>query len=150
MWQNNSIIFPLCQLKLVVCNCVMCVWSCMMLHIFCPTICYDEIYQIIFIYHILIHNLHTTRSYLMGIFIYSCFLICYRNFVHFKHIAHLPTISYGIKLYIDFLKKSLLEENCVLFSMEGSIFLGQQYSFVSYDQIERTSQKYRRIEQASR
>ena len=33
--------------------------------------------------------------------------------------------------------------------MEGSIFLGQQYSFVSYDQIERTSQKYRRIEQAS-
>ena len=56
----------------------------------------------------------------------------------------------GVKLYIDFLKKSLLEENCVLFSMEGSIFLGQQYSFVSYDQIERTSQKYRRIEQASR
>ena len=93
----------------------MCVWSCMMLHIFCPTICYDEIYQIIFIYHILIHNLHTTRSDLMGIFIYSCFLICYRNFVHFKHFAHLLTISYGnIIVYRFFEKISAWRKLCFI------------------------------------
>ena len=57
----------------------------------------------------------------------------------------LPTISYELQ-YLDSLKNFCL--NCFIICLWKEVFLGQ-YPFVSYDQIERTSQKYRRIERAS-